>query len=99
MHGAIGVKASPDGHFPELARQVLLGLPMRLDAHNTDQLDDPTLSPDGQLISVLDAATYLGVSQEAVRAWVRQGRLRGVRLGRRLLLPVSEVKRAADEGL
>lgn len=39
---------------------------------------------DGRLLSAGDMATRLGVSLHAVRAWTRAGRLRAIRLGRRV---------------
>jgi excisionase family DNA binding protein len=39
---------------------------------------------DGRLLSASDVATRLGVSLPAVRAWTRAGRLRAIRLGRRV---------------
>lgn len=53
------------------------------------------------LISVRDAARELGLGRDATYALVRAGRIRCVRVGRRLLVPRSElskfIERALDE--
>jgi excisionase family DNA binding protein len=51
--------------------------------------------PDGvpQLLTLMEVATALCVSPHTVRAWVKKGRLRPVRLCRRLLFHPDEVAR------
>jgi len=39
-----------------------------------------------RLLSIIDAATYLGVSPRMVRTWTSTGRLPIIRFGRRVLL-------------
>jgi len=39
-----------------------------------------------RLLSIIDAATYLGVSTRMVRTWTSTGRLPIIRFGRRVLL-------------
>jgi excisionase family DNA binding protein len=39
-----------------------------------------------RLLSIIDAATYLGVSPRMVRTWTSTGRLPVIRFGRRVLL-------------
>jgi excisionase family DNA binding protein len=50
------------------------------------------------LWSVEKAAELLGLSPWTLRAYIRDGRLRPVRLGRRVLLEESELERFVTEG-
>lgn len=54
--------------------------------------------PDGlpQLLTLEEVATALRVSTHTVRSWVREGRLHPVRLSRRQLFHLDEVKRLVD---
>ena len=45
-----------------------------------------------QLLNVPDAAQLLAVSPWTVRAYIRQGKLRAVRIGRLVRLEVSEIQ-------
>ena len=45
------------------------------------------------LKSVEEAAELLGVSKWSVRSWIREGKLRAVRLGRRVLVEEAELER------
>ncbi|MCL8207117.1 MAG: helix-turn-helix domain-containing protein [Actinomycetia bacterium] len=54
--------------------------------------------PDA-LLTVAEAAAALRMSRRWVQVQARRGRIRGVRLGRRVRIPLSEVKRLAREGL
>jgi excisionase family DNA binding protein len=49
------------------------------------------------LKSVEDAAGFLGISKWTVRAYIKAGKLRPVRLGRRVLLPEEELERLIVE--
>jgi excisionase family DNA binding protein len=49
-----------------------------------------------QLLSLSDVATALRVSPYTVRSWVRNGRLRPVRLCRRLLFDPADVHRLVE---
>jgi excisionase family DNA binding protein len=49
------------------------------------------MDADERLIDVPTAAARLGISRHTVRAWIRAGRLPHVRLGRRVLLQVTEL--------
>ena len=49
------------------------------------------------LMSVVEAAGLLGISQWTVRAYIREGKLRPVRLGRRVLLTEDELERLVTE--
>lgn len=49
------------------------------------------------LRSVEEAAGLLGISKWTVRAYIRDGRLKAVRLGRRVLLSEEELERLVAE--
>jgi excisionase family DNA binding protein len=51
-----------------------------------------------KLLSVEDAAGLLGISKWTVRSYIRDGRLKPVRLGRRVLLAEDELERLVAEG-
>ena len=44
-------------------------------------------------VSVAEAAASLSIAARTIRAWVACGRIRCVRLGRRVVIPVSELQR------
>jgi excisionase family DNA binding protein len=50
------------------------------------------------LKSIEEAAEIWGVSPWTVRAYVRQGKIRPVRIGRRVLIEPDEIRRIVDEG-
>jgi excisionase family DNA binding protein len=50
------------------------------------------------LKSIEEAADIWGVSPWTVRAYVRQGKIRPVRIGRRVLIEAQEIQRLIDEG-
>lgn len=50
-----------------------------------------------QLLSLIELAERLRVSQHTVRSWVKKGRLRPIRLCRRLLFHPNEVARFLAE--
>ena len=50
------------------------------------------------LKSVEQAAGLLGISRWTVRAYIRDGRLKPVRLGRRVLLAEDELERLIEQG-
>lgn len=52
-----------------------------------------------QLLTLLELAERLRVSPHTVRSWVRKGKLRPVRLCRRLLFHPAEVSRFLAEGI
>ena len=46
-----------------------------------------------RLFGIKEAARLLSVSSWSIRRWIRQRKIRSVRLGRRVLVPASEVDR------
>ena len=50
------------------------------------------------LRSVTEAAGLLGISPWTVRAYIRDGKLQAVRLGRRVLVEEAELERFVEEG-
>lgn len=50
-----------------------------------------------QLYDINSAARLLGISPWTVRAYIRRGKLKPVRLGRRVLLEESELERLVAE--
>lgn len=48
---------------------------------------------DSELLTVSQAADALSASTQTIRNWIRAGRLRGVRIGNRFLIPRAEVDR------
>ena len=51
------------------------------------------------LVSLREAARIWSASYWSVVDWVRQGRIKTVKLSRRRMVPMSEVKRVAEEGI
>ena len=51
-----------------------------------------------RLLSLIEAARELGVSDRFLRLLEARGQLRFTRLGRRVLVPVAEVERLATDG-
>lgn len=62
---------------------------------NTDQSN--ARGPGPLLVSVVEAAHLLGVSPRLVATLVAERRLRVVRLGRRVLVPLDALRELADE--
>jgi excisionase family DNA binding protein len=50
-----------------------------------------------QLVTLIEVAEKLRVSPHTVRAWIRKGRLRPIRLCRRLLFHPDEIARFLAE--
>jgi excisionase family DNA binding protein len=53
--------------------------------------------PVPRLLSLVDVASALHVSPHTIRAWVKRGRLRPLRLCRRLLFHPDEIARFLSE--
>jgi excisionase family DNA binding protein len=51
------------------------------------------LTDDSELLTVSQAAEALSASSQSIRNWIRAGRLGGVRIGNRFLIPRAEVER------
>jgi excisionase family DNA binding protein len=50
------------------------------------------------LLSCEKAAELLGISPWTVRKWLRDNKLRAIRLGRRVLIELAEIERLIEEG-
>ncbi|MBZ5513638.1 MAG: helix-turn-helix domain-containing protein [Acidobacteriia bacterium] len=48
-----------------------------------------------KLITVADSAESLSVSRDTIRRLITRGTLKSVRIGRRVMIPVSELERLA----
>ena len=62
----------------------------------------PGITPDASYrlaVDVLETARLLSLSKHTVRAYIRRGLIRAVRVGRRVLVPVSECERIVREGI
>ena len=51
-----------------------------------------------KLLSVLATAELLSISPWTVRSYIKQGKLRPVRIGRRVLLQQEEIQRFVESG-
>jgi excisionase family DNA binding protein len=49
-------------------------------------------------IGVKEAAAAVGLSHWTLRQYIRDGKLKAVRIGRRLLIELSELQRLVEEG-
>jgi excisionase family DNA binding protein len=56
------------------------------------------MTPSNLCIGVKEAAASLGISHWSIRKMIRQGRLRAVRIGRRVLIEPAELKRLIERG-
>jgi excisionase family DNA binding protein len=61
------------------------------------QHQDPRPPMISQTVSIAVVASRLGVSPFTIRAWIRQGRVPCVKLGRRVLLRVEDVEQLLKE--
>ena len=57
------------------------------------------MQPNRLAVSVNEGAAMIGIAGRTMRAWISVGRVRAVRLGRRVVIPVRELERliALDE--
>jgi excisionase family DNA binding protein len=49
-------------------------------------------------IGIREAAKAVGLSVWTLRGWIRHGRLRSVRLGRRVMLEPEELRKLVEQG-
>lgn len=49
-------------------------------------------------IGLQDASAVLGLSIWTLRSWIRKGRLKAVKLGRRTVVEPSELRRLVEQG-
>jgi len=52
-----------------------------------------------RLHSVAETAEYLGVSKDTIRRLINRKVLLAVRISRRVLVPLSEIERACQQGV
>jgi excisionase family DNA binding protein len=67
--------------------------------HPVSAVPAPTTHTPGAPWEVLELARHLRVSERHVRRMVADGRIRSIRLGRRVLIPDDEVQRLVREGV
>jgi excisionase family DNA binding protein len=53
---------------------------------------------DRLTIGLKEASSSLGLSHWTLRQYIRQGRIKAVRIGRRVLLEPSELRRLVEQG-
>ncbi len=53
----------------------------------------------GQPWSLNDAAAFFGICRKSVERMIRDQKVKAIRFGTRVMLPDSEVKRVAEQGL
>ena len=53
---------------------------------------------EAQFLGVAEAEARTGVSKWTWRRWAYDGRIASVKLGKRLLIPTSEIQRLIDRG-
>lgn len=63
--------------------------------HMTSYASDVALEP---LLTIEDAARILGRTHWTLRHDVKAGRLRCIRIGRRIMIEPSEIRRLIEEG-
>jgi excisionase family DNA binding protein len=56
------------------------------------------MGQDKRLLSVGETAARFGVSPWTVRDWIAQRKLTRVKIGRRVLVPESEIERVIERG-
>ncbi|MFL5330722.1 MAG: helix-turn-helix domain-containing protein [Gemmataceae bacterium] len=55
--------------------------------------------PEGAPWSLQDAATFLGLCRETLSRLVLQNQIKAIRIGKRVFVPDTEVKRLSQVGL
>lgn len=56
-------------------------------------------SEQARVLSIADFATALGVKAPTIRCWLMQRKIARVKLGRRVLIPRTELERLLNENL
>ena len=59
---------------------------------------DDKRAVEPEFLGVQDAERMTGLSRWTWRAWAYSGRVASVKAGRRLLIPVAEIRRVIEEG-
>lgn len=50
-------------------------------------------------VSVEEAGRLVGLSKFTIRAYIRKGKIRAVRVGRRLIVPMDSLRELCEQGL
>ena len=50
-----------------------------------------------KLLSVKEAAEYLGLKENTVREWLRSGALKGIKIGKSWRIKISDLEALIDE--
>ena len=66
------------------------------DAEIVEALISAFADPETPLLTTGAVARHLGVTRQSVVNWVKSGRLAGVRVGGRTLIPAEELRRFAE---
>lgn len=54
---------------------------------------------DPLAVGIEEAARLVGLSKYTIRAYIRKGRIRAVRVGRRVLVPVVALRELCEKGV
>jgi excisionase family DNA binding protein len=49
-------------------------------------------------VTVYEVADFFGISHHTIRSWIRQGKVDAIKIGRRVLVPSTEIPRLVKEG-
>ncbi len=64
-----------------------------------DRETESVVDPQPIAVGVDKAAALTDISSYTWRAWIRDGKVRATRLGRRVVIPMAEVQRVVREGI
>ena len=90
LSGAVIIQVSPDELASIVRANVEAVIENRIPTKN---------EPSDDLLTVDRAVSLLDVTRQTLRVWERQGRLAGVRLGRRVYYRRSDINKALNRGL
>ncbi len=62
-------------------------------------METSVISPKPLTVSIEEAARLSGLSKYTIRAYERKGLIKATRIGRRVLIPVSELERVLRDGI
>ena len=64
-----------------------------------DRKTESVVDPQPIAVGVDKAAALTDISSYTWRAWIRDGKVRATRLGRRVVIPMDEVRRVVRDGI